>query len=356
MRTFAVLCVTFLVAFVVAQGPNPNPNPNPWPQPPPNNPAPGPLRAEDRYDCDPSTKTCELSADAGGVPLTDCQMTCGKFSNSTPPELIGTFRGIRVDNKYEVGEWHAVIDKHNAIITDPTGQVWARGSLVAWNENLGLRVANGFMSGLRAWLETEQVGIFTWALGDVNKPGPIDFDSAMSGKNNTVVLTFARCLSSSSHCNFASVQSVLKRKVFETLAKKPIPGVPQALKGKIYRGLQISQNGCEGEIRFSFGTTTLNVTSFSLMCPANYSFKVSTVGDFRMWWTPLKSSKSEKSDVFRALWALDGGPATEFLNLAAGYQGSPGPANFSSGMTSIEFILAGCQEPYPNSPRTCIFK
>jgi len=212
------------------------------------------------------------------------------------------------------------------------------------------------MQGLRAWLLTEQVGVFTWALGPANKPGPVDFDSAMSGKNGTSVFVFARCLSSSTSCNFSKVSALLKRAEIDERrllkAKKPIPGVPPALKGKIYRGLQINRHSASGEYRFSFGSSVLNITS-----PNNgpsYSFKVSMVGDFRMWWTPAKPSKNDF--VVKSLWALDGGPATEFLNLATGYGGMVGPANFSAGMLLDEFILAGCQEPYPNQPPTCIFR
>jgi len=296
-----------------------------------------------------------MTSDEGGVPFSDCSLTCGKTTNSTPPELVGSYRGIQVDNLYQVGEWRAVIDQRSATIMNPMGQVWARGTLTASSERLGLATSAGFLQGLRSWLETEQVGVFTWALGGANQPGPADFDTAMLGKANSTVFVFARCLSSSSYCDFSRLDSFLSEKRSEAKKpkkpKKPVPGVPAAVKGKIYRGLQISQRSCAGEFRFAFGTATVNVTAPRMCVSTSTSvYKVSTVGDFRMLWT------KPNSPPLKVLWKLDGGVATEFLNLATNFGNSAGPKNFTAGMQMSEYILAGCQEPYPNSPQTCIFK
>jgi len=384
----ALCCVVALVAFVVSQappgpGPAPEPDPNapnpagpdpapdpagpagpdpaPGPGPDPNypqpGPEPGPVVPEDRFECDSASRQCVASSDESGIPLDDCQQTCGKSTNSTPSELIGSFRGIRVDNMYQVGEWRAVIDKRLATIYNPMGQVWAQGPLTASNENLGIFTKGGFLQGIRSWVATEQVGMFTWALGGPKMPGPSDFDTAMAGKKNNSVFVFARCLDSSPNCDFSTIRNVLSEIESDASKKppkkpkkpkKPVPGVPAAVKGKVYRGLQISKRGCAGEFRFSFGTSTVNVTA-PRACGQSSIYKVSTVGDYRMWWT------KPNSPALKVLWQLDGGVVTEFLNLASGTPGSSGPKDFNAGMLTNEFILAGCQEPYPNTPQTCFF-
>jgi len=336
----AVCCIAALLGIVLSQDPSPNPYPEPGPEP-----GPVPIVPEDRYEC--SSGQCQQTAEEGGVPFADCQQTCGKTTNSTPSELIGSYRGIQVDNLYQIGEWRAVIDQRSATILNPMGQVWARGSMIASSENLGINTPSGFLQGLRSWLKSDQVGVFTWALGGANQPGPTDFDSAMLGKANSTVFVFARCLATSPYCNFSKIDTVLKEKRAE--AAKPTPGVPAAIKGKIYRGLQISQKACAGEFRVAFGTSTVSITP-PKTCGSSLTYKVSTVGDFRMWWT------KPNSPPVKVLWKLEGGVATEFLTLAANFGKTAGPKNFSAGMQMNEFILAGCQEPYPNSPQTCIFK
>jgi len=361
----ALCCILALAAFVVSQGPGPvpaGPDPAPGPGPDPNYPQPAPepnqpVIPEDRFECDSVSRQCVSSSDESGIPLDDCQQTCGKSTNSTPSELIGSFRGIRVDNLYQAGEWRAVIDKRSATIFNPMGRVWAQGPLTASDENLGITTSGGFLQGLRSWVVTAQVGVFTWALGGPKMPGPSDFDTAMLGKNNNTVFIFARCLvSSGPNCNFGSIRTLLSEMESDAAKKppkkpkkpkKPVPGVPAAVKGKVYRGLQISQRGCAGEFRFSFGSSTVNITA-PRTCGQSSIYKVSTVGDRRMWWT------KPNSPTLKVLWQLDGGVVTEFLNLAAGTGGSSGPQNFTAGMLTNEFILAGCPELFPFSPQTCV--
>jgi hypothetical protein len=175
----------------------------------------------------------------------------------------------------------------------------------------------------------------------------------MLGKNNSVVFIFARCLDSSPNCDFSRAKEVLdeKRAAFdvEDSYAKPVPGVPPAMLGKIFRGLHISQGPCHGEFRFSFGKSSVNISGPPNCAGADANFKVSTVGDYRMWWT-------SSSTVVKTLWRLDGGAVTEFLNLATSLGGGPAPKDFDSGMLVNEFILAGCPDPEPDSPQTCIFK
>jgi len=142
----------------------------------------------------------------GGVPIADCEAVCGKPSNNTPVFAIGDYRGLEISKNYVKGEWQAKIGEGSAVIVDPTGTVWASGSVRGFNNELWLVTPKGLNRGIYGITDLPEVEVLTWALGGIGKTVPQSFDTAM---NTGTVFVFAKCLNPG-NCKFNVLQRALQ--------------------------------------------------------------------------------------------------------------------------------------------------
>jgi len=127
-----------------------------------------------------------------------CETECGKATNSTPPDLIGNYRGIELDLNYVKGEWQAQLGDTSAILVDPNGKVFAKGSVALFQNEMWLVSPTGKWRGLWALQNLPEVRVLTWAFAAQPGDIPANFDDAMK---NGIVFVLAKCLNTAI-CNF----------------------------------------------------------------------------------------------------------------------------------------------------------
>jgi len=141
------------------------------------------------YTCNDTDLMCYLATE--GTSYSFCKQVCGNASNTTPVNLIGDYRGLQVNKGYKKGEWTMLIVQGQVVIKDPTGAIWASGSMATYNGELWLVTSRGTYRGIDNQQQLPEVLAFTWALGTPGGPAPDTFDDAMVSGS---VFTFFKCL------------------------------------------------------------------------------------------------------------------------------------------------------------------
>jgi len=96
-----------------------------------------------------------------------------------------------VDKTYVKGEWQAKVTTNDIVIMDPTGQVWAKGVVRLYQNELWLVTGTGTRRGLFGLQQLPEVSILTWAMGGIGQPPPTNFDNGLATGQTFV---FAKCV------------------------------------------------------------------------------------------------------------------------------------------------------------------
>jgi len=161
--------------------------------------------ANKMYSCNNTDLKCYTSNDGSSFPF--CQGMCGNASNVTPVEIIGNYRGLQVNKGYLKGEWTMLITQGLTIIKDPSGKIWASGSIATYNGELWLVSTRGTYRGIDTQTQLPEVSSLTWALGKLGSPAPEEFRDAM---NAGFVFTMFKCVNPN-NCQWVVKQARTKR-------------------------------------------------------------------------------------------------------------------------------------------------
>jgi len=155
------------------------------------------------YQCSAANNwTCAHIADGGVPSKTVCDASCKKPqpANHTPSGLLGSWRGIAIQNGYATGEWDAKINKSFVQFTDTKGKTWEAVTGAGGGADLTFTVTTGINTGKTiACLFTSASGPETVrmtlamgvpATGTGAKP-PTSYDDAL--KTGQPVLVLAKC-------------------------------------------------------------------------------------------------------------------------------------------------------------------
>ena len=165
--------------------------------------------------CNSTTYTCDIvpSNTPGALPLSTCEAQCVyvKPTNSTPPNLIGTWRGLQINLEYTSGEYDLVFDEHTVTFTNPDGESMT-ANVQQQGANLIFTVTSGADAGktlkaLYQETQAEVVMLLSLALGAPDGDIPTSYSEAMTGTNGMEEYAFMACLSPS--CKFTADSKAL---------------------------------------------------------------------------------------------------------------------------------------------------
>lgn len=168
-----------------------------------------------------------------GVPLATCQQQCSSITPAPippnpgpPPEYLGIWRGIEIQNDYNIVEWDIMINNSIAVFTVISQTATTTFSGVPYHipDSTQLEMWIEVNSGPGAGLTVRTIGdtsgargpetVFaTMAMGAAGAATPASLHAAMTAGNGTRVLALAHCIINEDYCVFTMPSSVSKRQM-----------------------------------------------------------------------------------------------------------------------------------------------
>lgn len=150
--------------------------------------------------CEPVNQTCEPTIPGSGVPEQDCVASC-KAKPGPPSQLLGTWRGILIQNGYPYGVLVVKINQ-TAISATFQGAPLFTGTIKHLGGDVFITYSNGpnagaTLAGMYANDQNEVVEYIELAFGGANSNAPANFKEGMVPPNSEMVL--AKCVSSNCH-------------------------------------------------------------------------------------------------------------------------------------------------------------
>lgn len=157
-----------------------------------------------------------------GVPLATCQQQCSGITPAPippnpgpPPEYLGIWRGIEIQNDYAIVEWDIEINNSIAIFTAVAQGATTTFSGVPYHipDSSRLEMWIEVNSGTGAGLTVRTIGdtsgamgpetsFATMAMGAAGAATPASLHAAMTAGNGTRVLALAHCIVNEDFCSF----------------------------------------------------------------------------------------------------------------------------------------------------------
>jgi len=152
------------------------------------------------YDCDDKTKKCKQVPGGGrysdlNVCNTQCSQPPPPPNNVTPIDLQGFWRGLQIQDGYQVGEFKALFSATNAQISNSNGTVLIAGDVQSLNDQIWINTERGVLKGIWQNANGPVTKIAGIAFGIMGKEAPKDFAVAMQTKGMSEFV-FVSCLPS----------------------------------------------------------------------------------------------------------------------------------------------------------------
>eukprot|EP01130_Rhizamoeba_saxonica_P012547 TRINITY_DN5305_c0_g1_i1.p1 TRINITY_DN5305_c0_g1~~TRINITY_DN5305_c0_g1_i1.p1 ORF type:complete len:610 (-),score=168.92 TRINITY_DN5305_c0_g1_i1:99-1865(-) len=148
-----------------------------------------------KYTCNPTTLRCEEDSNGNYGDNATCVAQCVSVP-ITPADLLGSWRGLQINQNYITGEWLVDITEDNVTIVRPDGDK-VIGHLEMIGQYLTIFPEGGSIKGNIQTLWQVTYGPVTkflgWAWGEPNGAAPESFQSAMTASNNAEFV-FVSCL------------------------------------------------------------------------------------------------------------------------------------------------------------------
>lgn len=152
-------------------------------------PTPPPPPPQKQYTCNVTTKQCILCNSShcpGSMPLAQCEAACTNPKPGPHGNLVGVWRGIRIQNGYTVGEVEMVFTTTNVTYYRAGQKVYVANVTSLGADLMLLTIIQGDHQGWRFTAiyqeSTQSAGLYTYitfARSALDGPAPASYDQAM---------------------------------------------------------------------------------------------------------------------------------------------------------------------------------
>lgn len=263
------------------------------------------------YLCNPATGTCDVvpPLTPGGMPLAQCEQVCGNITQppippnpGPPPEYIGVWRGVEIQNGYDICEWDISVNQSTVVFVrfTPSNRTQWVGTPYHIPNSPKLEMWVVLTSGPDAGKTVRTIGdtsgasgpetrFATLAIGAIGGATPQSITSAMTDGVSRVI-ALSKCIPNEQFCVFA--MPVVKRKA-------PVQRISsnRKVRGSLRENDACSQYGdacedcishefcgwCSVPVTYADGTKGTQCAGFQgnasrFVCPGRYSTDSCEVG------------------------------------------------------------------------------
>jgi len=156
------------------------------------------------FECNPNNLTCTTRPGGTYEYLVDCEAQCVKIPD-VPIDLIGTWRGLEINQGYVVGEWRAEITAGKVAVVNPQGSL-SIGTIYLVGQFIVLDFQQGPLRGKYTGLWQLSYAPVTrnlaWTWGPINGQAPASFQAGMIPPNSQFVMVACGIGKDRSVCDF----------------------------------------------------------------------------------------------------------------------------------------------------------